>query len=213
MTTIGYLRISSEQQDLRQQRHLLLEYANQHQLHVEHFIEVEMSSRKSQRDRRITELLDMLKAGDILLVAELSRLGRNMLETLKLIHELSEKQIKIIFVRQPELSTDGSHAQLLLAIYSYFAQAEREFISIRTKQGLAAARAQGQQLGRRKGSRNKHRPLDPFRTQILNYLELGLNIAAIRKLINPHLDQELTYNSYKYFIQHDKELSQIWQSA
>lgn len=83
---------------------------------------------------------------------------------------------------------------------------------MRTRQGLAAARAQGQQLGRRKGSRNKHRPLDPFREQICKYLELGLTIAAIRKLINPHLDQELTYNSYKHFIQHDKELSQVWQS-
>lgn len=51
MITIGYLRISSEQQNLWQQRHLVLEYANQHQLHVNHFIEVEISSRKSQRDR------------------------------------------------------------------------------------------------------------------------------------------------------------------
>jgi DNA invertase Pin-like site-specific DNA recombinase len=52
-------------------------------------------------------------------VAELSRLGRNMLETLNIINQLSETGVKIIFVRQPELSTTGSHAKLLLAIYSY----------------------------------------------------------------------------------------------
>ena len=67
---------------------------------------------------------------DILLVAELSRLGRNMLETLNIISQLSENGVSLIFVRQPELSTTGPHTKLLLAIYSYFAESERDFISI-----------------------------------------------------------------------------------
>lgn len=184
----------------------LLEYAYQQQLRINEFIEVEISSRKTQRERRITELLERLQSGDVLLVAELSRLGRNMLETLNLINTINEKGVKIIFVRQPELSTTASHAQLLLAIYSYFAQTEREFISLRTKQGLAAAKARGQQLGRPKGSRNKSRPLDPYREQIRAYLQADLSITAIRKLLNRHLDQPLTYNTYKYFIQTDNEL-------
>jgi DNA invertase Pin-like site-specific DNA recombinase len=62
-----------------------------------------------------------------------------MLETLNLIEQLSQRGIKLIFVRQPELSTTGQHAKLLLAIYSYFAESERDFISTRTKQGLAAS--------------------------------------------------------------------------
>jgi len=80
MTVIGYIRVSTEQQDLDKQRHLLLEYAHQQQLQINEFIEIEISSRKSQRERRIIELLDRLQSGDLLLVAELSRLGRNMLE-------------------------------------------------------------------------------------------------------------------------------------
>ena len=86
-------------------------------------------------------MLSRLDKGDVLLVAELSRLGRNMFEVINLINQLSERGVKLIFVRQPELSTAGPHGKLLLAIYSYFAEAEREFISVRTKQGLAAARA------------------------------------------------------------------------
>lgn len=209
MTVIGYIRVSTEQQDLDKQRHLLLEHAHQQQLQIDTFIEIEISSRKNQRERRITELLDRLQSGDLLLVAELSRLGRNMLETLNLINTLQEKEVQIAFVRQPELSTNASHAQLLLAIYSYFAQTEREFISLRTKQGLAAARAKGQQLGRPKGSRNKSRPLNPYREQIKAYLQADLSIAAIRKLINQQLETPLTYNSYKYFIQTDNELQRI----
>ena len=78
-----------------------------------------------------------------MLVAELSRLGRNMFEVINLINQLSENGVKLVLVRQPELSTAGAHGKLLPAIFSYFAEAERDFISVRTKQRLAAARAKG----------------------------------------------------------------------
>ena len=158
---IGYARISTDKQDLDKQRHLLLEYARKQRLVIDEFIEVEVSSRQNVSERRIDELQSKLQEGDILLVAELSRLGREMLQVLNIINDLSVKGVKITFVRQPELSTTGSYGKLLLAIYSYFAEAEREFISMRVKQGLAAARAKGVKLGRPKGSRNKKRVLDP----------------------------------------------------
>lgn len=203
MKTIGYIRVSTDEQDLSRQKHLLLEYSQQHHFVIDEFIEIEVSSRKDQRERRITELLSKLNREDHLIVAELSRLGRNMLETLNIITTLSDNNIKITFVRQPELSTNGAHGKLLLAIYSYFAEAERDYISLRTKQGLAAAKANGQLLGRPKGSRNKKdRILDPFKAPIRDYLQLKLPISAIRKLINPQLEKPLTYNTYKYFIQH-----------
>jgi DNA invertase Pin-like site-specific DNA recombinase len=201
MKVLGYIRVSTDHQDLSKQKHLLLEYSQQHRLIIDEFVEVEVSSRRSTKERRIDELLAKLEAGDRLLVAELSRLGRNMLETLNIINELSEKEISITFIRQPELSTRGSHSKLLLAIYSYFAEAEREFISIRTKQGLAAAKAQGKQLGRPKGSRNKKsRILDPFRSVIQHYLAQKVPVASMQKIINPQLVQPLTYNAYKYYI-------------
>ncbi|MEP7287460.1 MAG: recombinase family protein [Chloroflexota bacterium] len=207
MKTIGYIRVSTDQQDLSKQRHLLLEYAQQQRLVIEQFIEAEVSSRKDQRERRITELLELLKPGDHLLVAELSRLGRNMLETLNIITSLSERGIRITFIRQPELSTTGTHGKLLLAIYSYIAETERDFISLRTKQGLAAAKASGKLLGRPQGSRNKAGSiLDAFRPQIEAYLHLQLPLSAIQKLINPHLEKPLSYNAYKYYIQRDDGL-------
>jgi DNA invertase Pin-like site-specific DNA recombinase len=209
MTTIGYIRVSTDRQDLEKQRHLLLEYAQQHRILIDEFIEAEISSRKNPHERRISELMEKLHHGDLLLVAELSRLGRNMLETLNIIHDLTEKGVKITFIRQPELSTTGPHTQLLLAIYSYFAQSEREFISIRTRQGLAAAKAQGKQLGRRKGSRNKHRPLDPHREEIKALLRMGVTIASIMKIINERLEKPLTYNSYRYFIHTDEKLRML----
>jgi len=212
MKVIGYIRVSTDKQDLEKQRHLLLDYAQRNQLVVNEFIHAEASSRKDTKDRRIDELLTKLTKGDTLLVAELSRLGRNMLETLNIINELSQNGVSIVFIRQPELSTIGTHTKLLLAIYSYFAEAEREYISMRTKQGLAAARAKGKLLGRPKGSRSKNRILDPYREQIKEYLQMDLNLASIMKIVNNQLERSISYNTLKYFVQHDAELLPLWKA-
>jgi DNA invertase Pin-like site-specific DNA recombinase len=209
---VGYIRISTDKQDLDKQRHLLLEYARKERLIIDEFIAAEVSSREDTGARRIDELQTKLQKGDTLLVAELSRLGREMLQVLNIINDLSKKGVKITFVRQPELSTTGSHGKLLLAIYSYFAEAEREFISMRVKQGLAAARAKGVKLGRPKGRRNKKRVLDPYRDEILKYLQKGIDLASVRKLINPELERPISYNSYKYFVEHDPELVTAWRA-
>ena len=126
MQIIGYIRVSTEEQDLQKQEHLLLKYAQQHEMQIDDFIQVEISSRRNPRERRIDELLARLHNSDVLLIAELSRLGRNMFEVINLINQLSADGVKLIFVRQPELSTAGPHGKLLLAIYSYFAEVERE---------------------------------------------------------------------------------------
>lgn len=204
MKIIAYTRISTDQQDLTKQKHLLLEYAQKNKWLISDFVEVEVSSQKSQQERKIDILLNLLNSGDKLLVAELSRLGRNMLETLNIINTLTQKGIDIVFVRQPELSTSAPHAKLLMAIYSYFAEAERDYISIRTKQGLAAARAQGKQLGRPKGSKNKKTSaLKIHQVEIQKYLDLGLSITSIMKIINPKLDQKIGYHSFQYFIKNE----------
>jgi DNA invertase Pin-like site-specific DNA recombinase len=98
-----------------------------------------------------------------------------------------------------------------LAIYSYFAEAERDFISVRTQQGLAAARASGKQLGRPKGSHDKERGLDPYRAQIQEYLQLRLPLRRIRTIINPQLDNPIAYHSYRYFVRQDPNLLELWQ--
>lgn len=203
MKTIGYIRVSSDKQDLNKQRHLLLEHAQRIQVVINEFIEIEISSRKTVVERKIDQLTNSLEKGDLLIVAELSRLGRNMFETLGIINHLIEKGISIDFIRQPELSTyrNSQHVKLLLAIYSYFAESEREFISIRTKQGLEAVKAKGVKLGRPKGSKNKKgRALDPFKEQIQEYLELGLPVSSIAKIINNQLEEKLSYNTFKDFM-------------
>ncbi|CBY83756.1 site-specific recombinase, resolvase family [Helicobacter felis ATCC 49179] len=71
-----------------------------------------------------------------------------MHEIINLLLELDKLGIKFVFIRQPELSNcNNATSKLLLAIYAYLAEAERELISERTKAGLQALKAKGKKLG------------------------------------------------------------------
>jgi DNA invertase Pin-like site-specific DNA recombinase len=177
----AYIRVSTEKQSLQNQKGVILEYAQQNKMIVDDFIEVEISSMKSQRERKIEELLSRLDSGDILIVTELSRLGRKMIEVLSLIERLNEKGVQLVFVTQPELSTNQNSAlsSLLLAIYGYFAQTEREILSERTRNGM---RASSNKAGRPKGTTGKSK-LDDRLDEVKQCLELGLNMTSIAKLL------------------------------
>ncbi|WP_331775030.1 recombinase family protein [Sulfurospirillum sp. 1612] len=206
--TIGYIRVSTDTQNLNNQKHKILEYAQSHKMLVDEFVEIEISSQKDQKKRLIDDLKNKLQEGNTLIVTELSRLGRNMLEILNLIEFFNQKKVNLIFVNQPELSTNqnNSLSKLLFSIYSYFAETEREIISERTKQGLAAAKAKGKMLGRPKGSRNRERVLDPLKDEILKYLNLNLSYASILKIVNAQLPKPITITSLRYFILNDPVL-------
>lgn len=201
---LGYIRVSTDKQDNSKQKHLILEYAQEHKLHIDEFVNVEESSRKTLQKRKITELKEKLNKDDTLIVAELSRLGRNMLEVMNLIQELNDTGVNLVFIRQPELSTfNTAHSKLLLAIYSYFAESEREFISLRTKQGLAAAKASGKILGRPVGTTGKSK-FDKHYEIIKELLLKKVSIKSIWKIIN-----DGSYMGVRNYIYNNKELSKI----
>ena len=93
---IGYIRVSTEQQSLDNQKHKILEYAQQYKMIIDEFIEIEISSKKNQKSRLIDELFEKLSSGDTFICTELSRLGRNMLEILNLIERFNQANIKLI---------------------------------------------------------------------------------------------------------------------
>ncbi len=165
---LAYIRISTNKQDTQTQKLQIQEYCRINDIHIDKFIEIEQSSKKSQEIRKIGELKTKLNRGDLLIVVELSRLGRSMLEVMNLVLELSNNGVQMIFLRQPELSTfNSAYAKMLLAIYAYIDETEREFISQRTKAGLEKAMANGKKLGRPKGSFSSEYDKDIDKIKIL----------------------------------------------
>lgn len=201
MKILGYCRVSTSEQDVHSQRMQILDYAHKQKLVIDEFIESEASSRLSPKERKIDEILTKLGSGDILIVTELSRLGRNMLETLNIINEMSERSIQIVFLQQIELSTNNPHSRLLSAIYAHFAQTEREFISMRTKSGLQAAKLRGVTLGRPRGSKNVvASEFEQYKAVIVKHRNLDVPLASILKIINSEREVKLSYTGLRYYL-------------
>ena len=103
--TIAYLRISTGEQDLNCQKLELHEYARRNDITIDEFVEIEISSRKSTKARKIDELLENLHVDDLLMVSELSRLGRSVGQIIQIVDSLVKKHVRLIDVRQSTFST------------------------------------------------------------------------------------------------------------
>jgi DNA invertase Pin-like site-specific DNA recombinase len=147
--TIAYLRVSTDQQDLNSQKHEIESYAKRRNLKINEWLEVEISSRKNMRDRRITELIQGLKKGDKLIVSELSRLARSMRETHNIVHDIAKRKAELHVIKQ-NLVTKGTNdlsTKIYINSFAMAAEIERDLISQRTKNGLARVKAEGKKLG------------------------------------------------------------------
>ncbi len=179
---LGYIRVSKEQQDVRNQRHEILEYGNSHGLHIDEFIEVEISSRRDNKARRIDDLMERLHAGDLLIVTELSRTGRSVIEIISIINSLIEKKARFIALKEG-FDIRGEHdiqTKVMVTIFSLLAELERDLISERTKRALAAKRANGVKLGRPAGSLGRSK-LDARIPEIMEFLKDRASNAFIAR--------------------------------
>jgi len=145
----AYLRTSTDQQDLENQRLEITTYAKNKEINIDDWIEVEISSRKNKRDRRIDELINGLRKGDTLVVSELSRLARSMRETHNIIHDIAKKKVELHIIKQNLVTKSDTDMATKIYINSFAmaAEIERELISQRTKNGIALARKRGKQIG------------------------------------------------------------------
>lgn len=178
---LAYLRTSTDKQDLNNQRLEILEYARQNSIHIDDFIEISISSRKTRRARRIDELLDKLNSEDTLIVTELSRLGRSTGEVISLIDDLLANEVAVIVIKQNLIlnkQQDDLQSITMVTMLSLFAQMERTMISRRTKEALAAKKAQGVILGKPKGTIQESQ-FDKDRERIVELLSLGVSVRKI----------------------------------
>ena len=195
---VAYIRASTNAQDVKNQRHEISEYGHREGLRIDEFIEVTMSSRHSSRQRRIEELQERLQPGDSLLVTELSRLGRSTGEVIILINQLVAYGVIIHIIKQNlRLGHDlqDMTAKVMVTLLALFAEIERDFISLRTKEALASKKAQGIILGKPKGTIQASM-YDKDRDRIEELLSLGVPQTRI---IERHL-QYGTTKSLSYYI-------------
>lgn len=137
---IGYARVSTQDQNLDRQRDLLLQDG------CERIYEEKVSGTKRDRPQ-LQLMLDTLREGDVVIVAELSRLGRSVRDLFAIVERINEIGAQIKSLKEPWLDTTTPHGRLLFTFFSGISEFERDLIRQRTKEGMAAARARGRNGG------------------------------------------------------------------
>lgn len=169
--TVAYLRVSTLDQDIEKNKADILHFANHHDLGQVHFVEEVASGRTPWRARRIAQVLEELQGDDALVVAELSRLGRSMLECMEILALATRKGICVYSVKGNWQLDQSIQSKILALAFSMAAEIERDLISQRTKEALRFKKEQGIALGRPKGPGKSK--LDAFRPEIEGLLANG----------------------------------------
>jgi len=176
---IGYLRVSTADQDLEKNKADILAFANERRLGHVDWVEEKVSGVKTWKKREIAKAVDSLNAGDWLIVPELSRLGRSTLDILELLSVLRERGVNVYAIKGAWTLNGTIEAKVFLTMMALFSEIERDLISARTKEALKARKAAGVKLGRPKGPGKSK--LDQFKPEIEALLRNGSTLKFIGK--------------------------------
>ena len=184
MATYAYLRVSTDRQDVANQRHGILEYANTHGLAPIQFVEDATSGRVAWRERAIGQLLTaMAHAGDVVIFAEVSRMARSTLQVLEMLEMGMARELHMHIAKQRMILDGSLNSRIAATVLGLAAEIERELIAARTREALAKRKAEGKPLGRPRGARSARLKLDTHADEICGYLAKGISKRSIAKLV------------------------------
>ena len=189
----AYTRVSTKVQNLENQEYEIKEYGKKHSFKVDYWYEEKVSGTKEAKHRELGKVLRLMKKGDVLICTEISRIGRSVIDVLRTINDCAQKGVTLIAIKQGFVLDDSLNSLMISTIFSLLAQVERELLSQRIKEALAARKAAGMKLGRKKGSHNKHNKLEEHKDFIEMCLKTGKSRYYIMKHIKTHSH---TLNNY-----------------
>lgn len=193
--TIGYLRVSTSDQDVEKNKADILKLANEKKLgHVE-WVDEKVSGTKDWKKRELGREFIKLNAGDAIIVSELSRLGRSTLQILEIMSAAKEKGVAVHAVKGAWTLNGSMESKIVLTMLAMIAEIERDLISERTKEALRARKAAGVVLGRPKGPGKSK--LDVHKEEILALLNNGSTKTFIANKYStslPNLHNWITKN-------------------
>ena len=179
----AYLRVSTDAQDVANQRHGVVKYCADKRLLEPVFIEDTASGKTDWRDRPLGKIIERAGQGDIVVVSEVSRLARNTLQVLEIGRECITRGVHLHVAKNGIVFDDSMQSKIVATVLGLVAEIERDFISARTKEALAKRKADGIKLGRPAGPAKKLR-LDVHADKIDSYLAKNIDKRAIAKLLD-----------------------------
>ena len=180
----AYIRVSTNVQTVQNQKLAIREYARYHKLTKITWISETISGTKTPEKRKLGELLNTVQKGDVIIITELSRLGRSLMMILDILQKLLDKGVKVIAIKEGYELGDNIQSKVLAFAFGLSAEIERTLLSERTKQGLERARKEGKQIGRKKGQRSKHYKLTGKAAYIKRQRLTGESKSALAREFN-----------------------------
>ena len=179
----GYCRVSTQHQHEENQHFAIEQFCQQHNLHVDTWVEEKISSSKKLKDRQLGNLLNALTENDILITTEISRLGRSLLEVMGILQMCLEKGCQIWTLKENfRLGTD-IQSKVLAFAFGLSAELSKSLLQERIKESLARLKASGKKLGRPLGAKSKSLKLTKNKNKLFKLLDNGIPITQIAKIL------------------------------
>ncbi len=197
--TYGYIRVSTDKQTVENQRFEINEFCKKENLTVDGWIEETISGTKNYDKRKLGTLLNQVQKDDLIICAELSRLGRNLFMIMEILNICMNKDCKVWTIKDNYRLGDDIQSKVLAFAFGLSAEIERNLISQRTKEALKAKRAEGVVLGRKKGTRNVklNKICAENHNFIKNKVKNEISVPKIAKMIGVSKGTLYRYLAYK----------------
>lgn len=166
----AYIRVSTEKQTVENQRQEIERFASAKNITIDKWIKETVSGTKQTQNRRLGALMKRMKKGDIIIISEISRLSRKLMDIMEILRICMEKEVTVYSIKEGYELGDTIVSKVLAFAFGLSAEIERNLISQRTKEGLARAKANGVKLGRKKGGKNKKYKLSDKEEKLIELL-------------------------------------------
>ncbi len=193
MTIYAYIRVSSNIQILEHQEFEIKKFVKTQNIKIDKWIEEKISSRKPLNKRKLGTLLNRLKAGDILITSEISRLGRSLLEVMHILESCLNKNCQVWTIKEHYRLGDDIQSKVMAFAFGISAEIERQLISGRTKAALENVKASGKKLGRPFSAQSKKLKLSKNTKRIKDLLDKGVSRYKISRIMDV---QPITVNRF-----------------
>ena len=179
----GYIRVSSDKQTVENQRFEIERFCQAEGLKVDGWIEETISGTRAYDKRELGKLLRQVEKDDLIVCAELSRLGRSLFMIMEILNLCLSKECRVWTIKDNYRLGDDIQSKVLAFAFGLSAEIERNLISQRTKEVLARRKAEGQTLGRPKGSRSGMKKLKLYQKaeQIAQWTAEGMTKREIAR--------------------------------
>lgn len=182
----GYIRVSTDRQTVNNQRFAISHFCAERNIKISFWIDETISSTKKLEDRKLGKLLKKLRKDDVLIVSELSRLGRNLMQIMSILHYCMNSDVKVYTIKENYELGNNINSKVLAFAFGLSAEIERNLISARTKEALARKKAEGVVLGRPRGKKSTSVKLSGKEHLIQTMLEKNLSKSQIARKLRVH---------------------------